>query len=158
MSRIGRASAQTMASRMTVSSLSCRVSPDVDQFVEPEIRHRPSTITILRCMIPATWYPTGTPPAIDPSPSRWTAGAARPGPTPTALIARDCGQSPATSTRCPDPPDLRPEVASTEHAGVAQWQSLCFPSRLRGFDSRHPLRVAPRPCDAQNRRIAQLSG
>ena len=44
MSRIGRASAQTMASRMMVSSLSCRVSPDVDQFVEPEIRHRPSTI------------------------------------------------------------------------------------------------------------------
>src|SRR5664279_4538475 len=51
MSRIGRASAHTIASRMTVSSLSCRVSPDVDQLVDPEILHRPSTITILRCMI-----------------------------------------------------------------------------------------------------------
>src|SRR5664279_3527364 len=40
-----------MASRMMVSSLSCRVSPDVDQFVEPDTRHRPSTITIFRCMI-----------------------------------------------------------------------------------------------------------
>src|SRR5665647_3244391 len=51
MSRIGRALAHTMASRMMVSSLSCRVSPDVDQFVEPDTRHRPSTITIFRCMI-----------------------------------------------------------------------------------------------------------
>lgn len=50
MSRTGRASAQTIASRITVSSLSCRVSPDVDQFVDPEIRHTPSTITILRAV------------------------------------------------------------------------------------------------------------
>ena len=27
-------------------------------------------------------------------------------------------------------------------AGVAQWQSPCFPSKLRGFDSRHPLQIS----------------
>src|SRR5664279_3622750 len=61
MSRIGRASAHTMASRMTVSSLSCWVSPDVDQLVDPEMRHSPSTITILRCMIaPFSDWPMAT--------------------------------------------------------------------------------------------------
>lgn len=30
---------------------------------------------------------------------------------------------------------------SWRRAGVAQWQSTGFPSRLYGFDSRHPLHI-----------------
>ena len=30
---------------------------------------------------------------------------------------------------------------AVSHAGVAQWQSGCFPSIIRGFDSLHPLQL-----------------
>ena len=34
---------------------------------------------------------------------------------------------------------VRATAHVAENADVAQWQSTCFPSRLRGFDSRHRL-------------------